>query len=95
MNTTFSLLHSGETLRTSFNQYTIVNRVTNLEVQSTPKHTPTVSTLRLARTPPQLYEAKDTKGKPFAVKAVNEEALNLLMNEWKALEKLSWFQNIP
>lgn len=90
-----ALLQSGEILRSGFDRYKIIDRENNPELPSTPDHTPTVTTYRLARIPPQLYRARDVSGKQVAVKVVSEESLLLLINEWKALERLKWLQYLP
>lgn len=89
------LLAGSDSLRSRFNQYKIMERLNNPEIGSTPDYTPSVVTSRLARLRPQIYRARDTKGQTVAIKVVYSSSLELLENEWKALDRLKWLQRIP
>lgn len=89
-------LSPGQILNGLFNNYKVIKILDPDEISSTPSIKPHTLSPRLKRERPLLYKGEALNGdRSVAIKASGQTGRQVLMNEWRALDKLNLYNRLP
>ena len=90
------LYQTGTQIPGRYGRSYIVRRAITHQSTSTPSYTPTTISPRLRRSKPQAFFGVERKsGKQIIIKAVHISGREMLVNEVRALDRLTWISYIP